>query len=71
MDTGYLMKGTLFPYCPYGGCTLEEARNKYTYIMKRRDEFEKKGGIEAAKKRFLRRRERIEKLRTDRQGNRG
>jgi hypothetical protein len=55
MDTGYLSKGTLFPYCPYGGCSPEEARRGYTYILKRRDEYERKGGWEAAKKRFLRR----------------
>lgn len=59
MDVGYLTKGTLFPYCPYGRCTIAEAKQGITYIMKRRAEYERKGGIEAAKKRFLRRQEKL------------
>lgn len=65
MDTGYLAKGTLFPHCPYGGCTIREARDGITALMKRRMEYERRGGVEAAKLRFLKRQERLRKKNDD------
>lgn len=58
VDVGYISKGTLFSYCPYGGCTLEETLAGKTALIKRREEFDRCGGIEGAKQRFRRRTER-------------
>jgi hypothetical protein len=68
-DVGYFGPGTLFPYCPCAGCTPEEATKGITFLIKRRAEFEKQGGLEGAIVRMKKRRERNAKREAERASN--